>query len=169
MDINTITTPLIFLFIIIMIIAEYMMGRNIGNLSIIAPNSRGIVDIFSLSHIIHGFIFYYILDSVIYAVIIEVVWEILENSPLIINRYRKTVSVDYTGDTIINSINDVMFMLLGFFIATVSPSYVVLFIIMVFELFALWYRRDNLTLNVLMLVYPFENIKQWQKRKLNEK
>jgi signal transduction histidine kinase len=147
-----------------MVAAEYLMGRKVGNLYIIAKNSRGIADICSLAHIIHGFIFYYIFGSLICAVLIEVVWEILENSPLIIGRYRKTVAEDYMGDSIINSISDILFMVIGFIVASLISIYIMLIILTIFELLALWYRRDNLLLNIVMLIYPFERIKKWQKK-----
>jgi hypothetical protein len=159
-----------------MIIAERTMGRDIGNLSFTAPNSRAIADIYSLSHIIHGFVLYYIFCSflplsysLIIATIIEVSWEIVENSYIIINRYRRTVAKDYVGDTVVNSVNDVMFMIAGFYTTWLLPVWSILLIITVLELLALWYRSDNLTLNIIMLIYPFEKIKRWQVERINKK
>ena len=87
----------------------------------------------------------------------------LENSPIIIDRYRSaTIALGYTGDSILNSVCDVGMMALGFLIARFSKVWVVIVLIVVFELGALWWVRDNLTLNVLQLVYPSQTIKEWQ-------
>ena len=152
--------------ILILIITEYALGRRVGTLTITAPNSRGLVDVYTLSHVIHGFLFYAILHSLTLAVVVECIWEILENSPLVINRYRQTASVDYQGDTILNSVSDVASMAAGYGIACIAPIWAVVGLAVVFELFGLWWARDNLTLNVVMLVYPAEKIKRWQREEL---
>lgn len=97
------------------------------------------------------------------AVVIECGWEILENSPIIIDRYRAaTIAVGYTGDSILNSVSDVLMMGLGFFIALRLPWKMTLGLAILFEIGTLIIIRDNLTLNVLMLVSPVEAIRSWQ-------
>lgn len=152
--------------ILILIATEYALGRRVGTLILTAPNSRGLVDVYTLSHVIHGFIFYAVFPSLTLAVVVECVWEILENSPLVINRYRQTASVDYQGDTILNSVSDVAFMAMGYGIACIAPVYAVVGLAVMFELFGLWWCRDNLTLNVVMLCWPSERIKRWQREEL---
>jgi hypothetical protein len=136
-------------------------------------NSQHIADWYTPSHIIHGFLFYgfgwLVLRSrppgerLILAVTIEAAWEVLENSPLIINRYRDaTIALGYTGDSIINSVSDVAWMALGFAFARRAPVWVTVAVAIGFELLTLWVIRDNLTLNVVMLVAPVDAIKAWQ-------
>lgn len=136
-------------------------------------NSQHLADWYTPSHIIHGFLFYGLAHLVLrgkplaakllLALVIESGWEILENSPVIIDRYRTaTISLDYYGDSILNSVMDTVFMALGFFFAARAPVAVTIVIAIFFELFTGWLIRDNLTLNVLMLVYPLEAVKAWQ-------
>jgi hypothetical protein len=138
-----------------------------------ADNSQHITDWYSLSHIIHGFIFFGITwllarkwtlaNRLLAATLIEGGWELLENSSFIINRYREgTISLDYFGDSIINSISDIGFMIIGFFIASKLPWKISLAAAIAMELLALYVIRDNLTLNVIMLLHPLEAIKNWQ-------
>ena len=90
-------------------------------------------------------------------------WELLENSPLIVDRYRAvTASFGYEGASVLNSLSDIGFMALGFWIASKLPRQVSLAMAIGFELFTLAMIRDNLTLNVLMLVWPIEAIRTWQ-------
>jgi hypothetical protein len=136
-------------------------------------NSQQISDWYSFSHAIHGFIFYglsrWLLPSrplwvaLAIAIGIEGAWEILENSPIIIDRYREvTMAFGYSGDSILNSVSDAVFMILGFLAASRMRWWATVLLAIAFELFTLWTIRDNLTLNVLMLVAPVEAIKQWQ-------
>ena len=138
-----------------------------------ADNSQHIADWYSLSHIIHGFIFFGITwqllqkwslaNRLIAATLVEGGWELLENSSFIIDRYREgTISLDYFGDSIINSACDIGFMIIGFFIASKLPWKVTLAAAITMELLALYVIRDNLTLNVIMLLYPIAVIKNWQ-------
>ena len=144
-----------------------------------AENSQHIADWYSFSHVIHGLLFYFFAHvlwrrwkllggkpavwALPIAVAFEGLWELLENSPLIIDRYRAvTVSFGYEGDAVINSLSDIGFMALGFWIASKLPWKASLALAVAFELFTLFVIRDNLTLNVLMLVYPMEAVRSWQ-------
>jgi len=156
----------------LMVMLESFMGRKLGRLVLFSTNSGGIVDIYTASHITHGFLLYLLFVNwfsfpwvVLFSIMTECAWEVFENTPYTIRRYRKTVSVDYNGDTIINSISDVIAMLLGLAIASLIPVWGVATFIVGLELFALYKVRDNLTLNILMLIYPFECVKRWQLQK----
>lgn len=138
-----------------------------------SENSQHISDWYTLSHIIHGFIFFGLGRLLLKkwplgvalcaAIVVEGAWEILENSPVIIDRYREvTISYGYAGDSIINSVFDLVWMIFGFFLATRLPWKVTLGLAFVFELFTAYAIRDNLALNVLMLVAPVEAVKDWQ-------
>lgn len=140
-----------------------------------SENSQHIADWYTFSHIIHGFIFYGIgwlfLKNkslglrLLLAVLIEGAWELLENSPVIIDRYRAaTISYGYEGDSILNSFFDVVWMIAGFLFAAWNKikAWWVVAIAIAFELMTLATIRDNLTLNVWMLVAPNNAIREWQ-------
>ncbi len=142
-----------------------------------SENSQHLVDWYSMSHIIHGFIFFGIgnllrkrfpkllpLGVILcLSILIEGAWEVLENSPVIIGRYREaTISYGYEGDSIINSMADIAWMIFGFFLASRLPWKVTLTIALIFELFTGYMIRDNLALNILMLTVPIEAVKDWQ-------
>lgn len=133
-------------------------------------NSQRVADVYTFSHIAHGLIFFFLFwaflknKSLRYwfflAVLLEAGWEILENSPLIIDRYRSaTIAVSYEGDSVMNSVVDVISMAVGFWFAWKAPVWLSVTLLVVMEVGCLLWVRDNLTLNVLMLIYPFESIK----------
>lgn len=141
-----------------------------------AENSQHLSDWYSFSHIIHGLVFFGIAWLIsrrwklfslragfLIALLAEMAWEIFENTDFIINRYREvTISLDYYGDSIINSVFDVLFMILGFFLARKLPVWATILFIIAMEVFVGFYIRDNLTLNIIMLIYPFKAILNWQ-------
>ena len=138
-----------------------------------SENSQHISDWYTFSHIIHGFAFYGLLWLVargwsfdrrlVGATLLECGWEILENTDLIINRYREaTISLDYYGDSVLNSASDISMMILGFALAARLPVWVSVVLIAVMELGVGYIIRDNLTLNVLMLLYPLDAVREWQ-------
>ena len=140
-------------------------------------NSQHLSDWYTPSHIIHGFLFYAAAHfwlkgrardwALPFAVTVEGFWEILENSPIIINRYREaTMALGYSGDSIVNSMADIGWMGFGFLLATRLPARVIIALALGFELMTLVLIRDNLTLNVLMLVWPVDAIKAWQQTPL---
>lgn len=100
------------------------------------------------------------------AVLIEAGWEIFENTDMVINRYREvTISLDYYGDSVINSMADQLAMALGFYLAYRLPVWVTVLLTIAMELFVGYSIRDNLTLNIIMLLHPFDSIKDWQSMK----
>ncbi len=136
-------------------------------------NSQHLSDWYTPSHIVHGFIFYFFAWAIFrrasiawrfaFAVFIEAAWEVVENTSWIIEYYRgQTVSLNYYGDSIINSLMDTVWMALGFLIAWRAPVIVTVFLALAMEAIAAYVIRDNLTLNILMFIYPFESVKAWQ-------
>jgi hypothetical protein len=138
-----------------------------------SAQSQRLADPYSFSHIVHGFCFYGLLWIVarrlparyrfLLAVVLEAAWEVLENSPIVINRYRSvTIALGYEGDSILNSLSDVLMMSLGFWAASRWPARWSLIAVVVMEVGMLLWVRDNLTLNVIMLIHPLAAIKAWQ-------
>ncbi len=138
-----------------------------------AEQSQRFADPYSFSHFIHGLLFYGLLWLVarkmplryrfVLAILLEALWEMLENSPIIINRYREvTISLGYIGDSIFNSLSDIFFVGLGFVVAARSKLWIIIVLIILMELGTLWFVRDNLTLNIIMLVHPIDAIRFWQ-------
>jgi len=136
-------------------------------------SSQHLLDWYTLSHVIHGFLFYGLLSLVArrlsfgwrlaLATAIEVAWEIVENSASVIEHYRSnTVSVDYNGDSVVNSLVDILVMWLGFVLARYLPIWASIILIILFEIVALLAVRDGLILNVLSFVAPMDWIVEWQ-------
>jgi hypothetical protein len=135
--------------------------------------SQQLFDSYTLSHLLHGVIFYWMLRPLagklplhwrlVAAAVIEVGWELVENSPWIIEYYRdNTASLDYAGDSIVNSLCDVLSCLVAFIFASRCSRKVAVITFIVLELLAFYMARDNLTLNILMFLLPLEGIKEWQ-------
>ena len=138
-----------------------------------SENSQRLADPYSFSHIVHGILFYALLwlvarklpvrHRLLLALILEAGWEVLENSPLIINRYRAvTISLGYVGDSVLNSLSDILMMALGFLFAWRVRPWIAVATVFVMEIGCAIFIRDNLTLNVIMLVHPVEVIRHWQ-------
>ena len=135
--------------------------------------SQMLADWYSPSHIVHGLLFYALLwlmarqwpdeRRFLLALTIEAAWEILENTPMVIDRYREaTIALGYTGDSVLNSISDVAMMALGFIAARKLPLWAAVALLVVLELVPLIVIRDNLTLNIWMLVAPSDGLRAWQ-------
>jgi hypothetical protein len=169
----------------LMAAAELAMGRvlvsktgrvMLWNGVVASPeNSQQIFDWYSFSHVIHGIVFYGALHllgrrwngsvglRLVLAVAIEAAWEVFENTPFTIERYRKaTIALDYYGDSVLNSVCDAACCAAGFLLAWKWPVWVSAALVVAMELFVLAMIRDNLTLNVVMLLWPVEGIRQWQ-------
>jgi hypothetical protein len=138
-----------------------------------SEQSQRFADPYTFSHTIHGMLFYAFLwltarrlpvrYRFIGALMLEGAWEILENSPIIINRYREvTISLGYVGDSVFNSLSDIVFAGLGFLFAWRARLWVTLLVIIGMEVGTALWVRDNLTLNIIMLVHPVDAIKAWQ-------
>jgi hypothetical protein len=136
-------------------------------------NSQHLLDPYSLSHVLHGILFFGLLwffrrrltldVRAAIAASIEIGWEMLENSPIIINRYRAaTVSLGYTGDSIFNSLGDIASFVLGFYLARKLGLWWSIAIFIAVELLMFWAIRDNLALNILMLLWPIDAVRKWQ-------
>jgi hypothetical protein len=136
-------------------------------------NSQHLSDWYTPSHIVHGFLFYLFAWAVMrrasiiwrfaLAVFIEAAWEVVENTSWIINYYRgNTVSLNYYGDSVINSAFDTLWMALGFVLAWRLPVLVTIALALALEALAAYVIRDNLILNIIMFIHPFETIKAWQ-------
>ena len=135
--------------------------------------SQMLADWYSASHMVHGFLFYAALHFAargwsverrfLAAIVIEAAWEIVENTPMIIDRYREaTIALGYSGDSILNNLSDIGMMALGFLAARKLPVWLSLLLVLALEIVPLIVIRDNLTLNVWMLLAPNDSIRAWQ-------
>ena len=138
-----------------------------------SDNSQHWLDPYSFTHILHGFLFFWLIVGLLprlsfawqlcLAILIEGAWEVVENSAAIIDRYRAvTVSLGYTGDTIVNSLADIVICGLGFWLARQLGWRRTLVIFIVIEVVLLVWIRDGLLLNLLMLIYPIDVVRTWQ-------
>lgn len=163
-------------------IVMYIMGRNLicdcgfikfWHADTTTQNSQHLFDYYTFSHIIHGFLFYWLIRrfakklppgmQFVVAILIEAAWELAENSPSIVNRYQTATAADaYHGDSIINSVSDVLSMSLGYWFAARNKTWLTLALLVFMEVGVLLLIRDNLTLNIIMLIFPIEAIKNWQ-------
>ncbi len=142
--------------------------------SVSSHNSQHLIDPYSFSHFQHGLVFYYALwffardrlnlaSRIVVMLGLEAIWELIENTPMTIERYRAaTISLDYFGDSVFNSIGDLASCALGFAFAASLPAWSSLAAYLIVEVGMLWLIRDSLLLNVVMLFYPLEFIKSWQ-------
>ncbi|MFN7971866.1 MAG: DUF2585 family protein [Acidobacteriota bacterium] len=137
-------------------------------------NSQHLIDPYSPTHVLHGIGFYAILwaatrwwiprdGRAVLAILLESGWEILENSEMVIRRYREaTISLGYEGDSILNSISDIGMCALGFLIASRLPWKWTAGIFVLTEIVLLVWIRDSLIVNIVMLVFPIEALQRWQ-------
>ena len=136
-------------------------------------NSQHVFDPYSFCHVSHGLLFCglfaWLLPSfaagwrLVAAIGLEVLWEMVENSSFVIDRYRAaTVSLDYYGDTVANSLGDVLSCVIGFVLARYLGFWRSIALLCLLELLLLFWIRDNLTLNVIMLIHPIDAIRAWQ-------
>ena len=138
-----------------------------------SENSQHLSDWYTFTHVIHGFAFYALAWLIgrrwpvglrlVLAVVAESAWEVVENTDLVINRYREaTIALDYYGDSVLNSAADILAMMVGFAAASRLPIWSVVALTIGLESFLAYFIRDNLTLNIIMLIYPVEGIRRWQ-------
>lgn len=138
-----------------------------------SENSQHLSDWYTPSHVAHGLIFYAVLHLLArrlglwpraaIATAVEAAWEIAENTDAVIQRYREaTIALDYYGDSVVNSVADIGAMWLGFWLASRLPVWASVALLLAMELFVGWMIRDNLALNVLMLLWPLDSVRAWQ-------
>ena len=167
--------------VVIAIAALFIMGRpaicTCAEIDLWGPvgpaQSQMLADWYSPSHIVHGFLFYCALWLVarrwpverrfVAALALETLWEVIENTPMVIDRYRTaTAALGYTGDSVLNSVSDIAMMAAGFIAARKLPLWMSVGVVLLLELVPLFAVRDNLTLNIWMLLVPSDAVRAWQ-------
>jgi hypothetical protein len=164
-------------------LVEFSMGRKVWGISGTAGlwsgninsshNSQFLWDPYTLTHITHGILLYAILalafrtlplsTRLLLAVSLESLWEIIENTNFVIQRYRaETISLNYFGDSIVNSMGDILACMIGFLLASRMPTRVSVVGVLALEILLLVWTRDNLALNVVMLIHPNNALRAWQ-------
>src|SRR6185369_2166473 len=164
-------------------VIELAMGRNLictcGSIDLWVGErdsprtSQILADWYSFSHIVHGLLFYTLLWLVarrldvnwrcLIATSLEASWEVIEHTPMVIDRYRATTAaLGYAGDSVINSLSDVVMMAIGFLLARKLPVRTSILLLVLLEVVPLRVIRDNLTLNIIALVAPNPAIQAWQ-------
>ena len=162
---------------------ELAMGRKIGGVSgqrgiwsgnINSPhNSQYLTDPYSFSHLTHGILLYGITwpfarkvsraGRALMALALEATWEVFENTNMVIERYRAaTISLHYYGDSVMNSMCDILTCMAGFALAAILPTRVTIVAVLVLEIGLVLWIRDSLLLNIVMLIHPFATIRAWQ-------
>jgi hypothetical protein len=138
-----------------------------------SDNSQHIADPYSLTHVLHGLLFYGALALVVprvpvrwrfvIAIAVEALWEVVENSAFVIGRYRATtLALGYEGDTVVNSVSDILFMAAGCWLARRLGFRRSAVVFVLAELILVVWIRDSLILNIIMLLVPIDAIKSWQ-------
>jgi Protein of unknown function (DUF2585) len=138
-----------------------------------SDNSQHLLDPYSFTHLLHGFVLCGLLALIVprmsavwqlwLAVTIEALWEVVENSEFVIRRYREeTAALGYHGDTIVNSLSDILVCGLGFVLARHLGFRRTFALFVLTEVALAILIRDNLSLNILMLIYPIDAVKEWQ-------
>jgi len=136
-------------------------------------NSQFVADPYSFSHLTHGILLYGLLwltgrnlpvrIRALFVLLFEAGWEVLENTDLVINRYRaETISLHYYGDSVVNSMSDIMFCMMGFTLAYLLPTRISIILVIALEVVLALWIRDGFMLNVIMLIHPFSAIRTWQ-------
>ena len=172
-------------FVLVAAAAEVAMGRHpictCGTVDLwvgardSSKTSQMLADWYSPSHVVHGLLFYAALwllvrhwsveKRFLAALLIEAAWEVIENTPMVIDRYRETTAaLGYSGDSVVNSVSDILMMCAGFLAARKLPVWASIALLLILELIPLLVIRDNLTLNVWNLLAPDPAVQAWQAR-----
>lgn len=138
-----------------------------------SDNSQHLADPYSFTHILHGFLLFWLVLLLFrniapawqlsLALALEAAWEVFENTPFVIDRYRvETAALGYQGDTIVNSYGDLACAWIGFLIARKLGIWKSIVVFLLIELVLVIWIKDGLLLQILMLIFPLQTIKLWQ-------